>query len=422
MAPNANLLAGSSPLPLASDVHIVGLGTVSPLGPDAAAFWQALFSAPAAPRADAIAGLPDDVHTLRHAYAMGGTPLGGTPLGATDRHATEVQCFTALATAAMTEACASVVGNAAWRDVTLGLAIGTAAGDTAAAEQARLAGQIPPFARCNPYRIVDELPQHLPLPINGPVFSVSNACSAALYALAQAADLIADGSADAMLVLGVEILSRVTQAGFQRMTALDPERCRPFDAMRNGTVLGEGAAALLLVSPDLAARLQLRSHCRLSAFGASCDAHHPTAPQPQGRDIRSAVQRALAAAGLEADAIGLVVPHGTGTPLNDHIEGAMLREIFGPRAADLLLMPIKAHLGHCAGASGAFSALAAAMALASGRVPPTLHIRELDPDVGLHFSSEPALLAARHPQRALVNAYGFGGNNLSLLLEAVNHD
>lgn len=405
-------------LATAGDVHVIGLGAVSPLGASAAAFWQALFRPQPSPARDAIRGFPDEGASWRHAYAR----METLACAAGERPG----FFEQMAVAAIEEACADRTcmadGLAALLDADgiVGMAIGTAAGDAASAEMQRLAGREGRLADCNPYRVADALPMRIAMPVNGPVVTIANACAASLYALTEAADLIRAGAADIMLVVGVDLLSRVTQAGFQKMTALDPDRCRPFDAERQGTVLGEGAAALVLASGEVAARLPRPAYCRLLASAASCDAFHPTAPQPDGRDIRRSVQSALRHAGLDARQISLVVPHGTGTPMNDRIEGEMLGDTFGAAVAALKIMPIKAHLGHTAGASGAFSMLAAAKALASRRVPPATHLRRRDPTVPLCLSGEPADLQSRdEPPRALVNAYGFGGNNMSVVLEGM---
>lgn len=392
---------------------LVGLGAVTPAGQGVDKFWNALFRAPGAPTRHAIGGLPDGAGSLRHGYTVS---LPAQASAALSR-------FEQMAVSAIVEALADAQGRGLQlHEATIGLAIGTAAGATEEAEAERLAGRAPQFAACNPYRIVDRLPEHLDLFIlRGPVFAVSNACAAGLYALAHAVDLIADGSVDAMLVVGVETLSRVTQAGFQKMTALDPDRCRPFDAQRRGTVLGEGAAALLLVSPKFAEGRTQQAYCQVTSTGTSCDAHHPTAPRPDGRDIRAAVSRALDGAGLRADDVSLVVPHGTGTTLNDHIESDMLHAVFGDAVSDLQVMPIKSHLGHGAGASGAFSVLAAALALAASEVPPALHIETTDAQLALRFRREASTLPDTAHRRALVNAYGFGGSNISVVLERSSH-
>lgn len=394
-------------------VSIVGLGAMCPAGQGVFALWQSLFEPPPFPVSNAHAGLPNDGRSWRHGHAFP-KPTHSLMSGAKESR------FESLAINAIVEACTDArMDLPPWRGVSLGLAIGTAAGDTEPSEHARLSGAAASFEGCNPYAVADRLADLLGLAIDGPVFAVSNACAAALYALTQAVDLILDGTVDAMLVVGTEVLSRVTQSGLHRMTALDPYRCRPFDADRQGTVLGEGAAALLLASPELAARLGRVAYCRVIGHGASCDSHHPTAPQPEGRDIRAAMQRALQSSGLSPQQIGMVVPHGTGTPLNDQIEGDLLCEVFGESISNMHLLPIKSHLGHCAGASGAFSAVVAAKAIACGKVPPTLHIDQVDPKVALRFSREPVEFAPATHRSAVINAYGFGGNNVSVVLEGM---
>ena len=131
----------------------------------------------------------------------------------------------------------------------------------------------------------------------------------------------------------------------------------------------------------------------------------------------------MQAANVLAQHIDLVVPHGTGTPLNDRIEGQMLAELLGDRLPTVALMPIKAHIGHCAGASGIFSVVAAAQALASGQTPPTLHLTEqqADPECALALHAQAQSLPAAGGCHALVNAYGFGGNNISMVLQGVLH-
>lgn len=394
--------------------QLVGLGAVSPAGADVASLWRALFAAPSAPQRHAVHGFPAGSGSLQHGYAACMPPIADA---GTSR-------FDQLALCAATQALA----DAGQRGVDLaglhvGLIVGTAAGQADRAEVCRLAGQVVEFNACHAYSTIDQLIERLPVLIEGPVFSISNACAAGLYALAHAAELLEDGHADAMLVLGVEVLSRVTQAGFQKMTALDPDRCRPFDSARAGTVLGEGASAVLLLSAAVAQRLGARAYCSLLGAGFSCDAHHPTAPRPDGQGIRDAVRRAVQAAQIAPEGIHLVVPHGTGTPLNDRIEGQMLAELLGGRLDAVAMMTIKAHLGHCAGASGTFSVVAAALALACGVAPPTLHLTQeaADPECALGLRSTSHRLPDATVCQALVNAYGFGGNNVSMVLQGAAH-
>jgi len=392
-------------------VQLAGLGALSPAGLGAGTLWRALFAPPPAPAPLAVPGslVPGD--SWRHGYAL--PPEARPP----------VPCFDELAERALAEALADARQRGFQLDgARIGLAVGSAAGDAEGAERLRQQGQAAPFDFCSPHRAADSLPERLAarlsLNLEGPCFGIANACAASLYALAHATDLIEQGEADAMLVLGIELLSRVTQAGFQKMTALDPERCLPFDARRRGTVLGEGAAALLLVSGTrVPAPKSLGAYCHVLGYGLSCDAHHPTAPQPEGREVQAAVARALAAADCEAAQIAFVVPHGTGTPLNDRIEAEVLSTVAGERIREWGVLPIKSHLGHSAGASGAFSVLAAALALEARVLPPALHLQQADPAVALRLPDRATPLPAALPLLALVNAYGFGGNNVSVVLE-----
>ncbi|WP_211441731.1 beta-ketoacyl synthase N-terminal-like domain-containing protein [Collimonas humicola] len=395
---------------------VVGLGAVSPIGDCVAEFWDALFQQPADPTVEAIAGFPEQDQTPRHAYAMPAHHVGCEVRGC------QASRFESIVAGAIEEALA----DAGWDDVAdedlvLGFVLGTAAGDTEIAESLRCGGGVPRFAEHNSYRLLDRVGELTGRDFSGPMFAMSNACSAGLYALTQAAELIASGSVDAMCVVSADVLSRVTQASFHRMTALDPERCRPFDADRQGTVFGEGAAAMLLVSPAVAKRLERRAYCQVRAYGASCDAFHPTSPQPQGRDIGLAIKRALENGRVSSEQIQLMFPHGTGTPMNDRIESDMIEQLFDCSADDFHVLPIKAHIGHCAGASGNFAALVAAKAISLRTAPPTLHIRVPDPDLPLPFPKTAISLAQAPAVRVLVNAYAFGGSNISILLEAPGH-
>lgn len=396
---------GSEPL-----ATIVGVGAVSPLGQGVANFWQGLFEPPADPFRSAIRGFPDSDDAPRHAYAA---PCMHDAWGDGDASPSR---FERMVMTAIGESLA----NAGWSgDVaataTLGLLLGTAAGDTETTERLRHAGQATHFVDDHGYRMLDRLLVLSPHTFSGPVMAASNACSAGLYALTLAAEFIANGMADAMCVVGVDVLSRVTQAAFHRMTALDPERCRPFDASRQGTVFGEGAVAMLLVSPALAQRFS-SPYCHVRAYGLSCDAYHPTSPRPDGRDVRAAMERAFDAGNLGADQIGLILPHGTGTSANDLIEGRLLGDLFDCANGEVVVLPVKAHIGHSAGASGAFAALAAAMAIASSETPAVRHIRTPDPAVHIRFP-DTARRLDRADAHALVNAYAFGGSNTSVILE-----
>ncbi|HZM83224.1 MAG TPA: beta-ketoacyl-[acyl-carrier-protein] synthase family protein [Candidatus Limnocylindrales bacterium] len=249
---------------------------------------------------------------------------------------------------------------------------------------------------------------------DGPNTTVSNACAAGACAISLAADMVRAGEVPVAIALGAEAYSRVALACFDRLGALDPLSCRPFTSDRQGTVFGEGAAAVVLESAEYAeARSAPRVYSRVLGAGWTCDAYHPTAPEPDGAQIARAMSEALAEAGASVGDVGVIVPHGTGTHLNDLIESNVLAEVFGEHAAGIPLYSVKALLGHTGGAAGAIAAVAAVLILHKGVVPANVALGEQDPECGVWLPSRTAPCAR---DLALVNAYAFGGNNISLVL------
>ena len=249
--------------------------------------------------------------------------------------------------------------------------------------------------------------------IAGPRLVLSTACSSSGTALGIALDWIRLGRADVVLAGGTESMCRTIFAGFNALHALAAEPCRPFDEKRAGLSLGEGAAILVIESAAHAARRGARVHARLLGYGMSADAHHLTAPHPEGTGAALAMQRALARAGTAPDAIDYVNAHGTGTPLNDGVEAAAIRKVFGAAADRLAVSSTKAAIGHTLGAAGAIEGLTTVLALREGFLPPTVNLEHPDPACGLDFvprDARPAALAY-----ALSNSYGFGGNNTAVV-------
>jgi 3-oxoacyl-[acyl-carrier-protein] synthase II len=244
------------------------------------------------------------------------------------------------------------------------------------------------------------------------VMTVSNACSAGGYALALGQDLLELGEADAVIVAGADAMTESMLAMIGRFAEEPTERVRPFDAGRTGVLLGEGAAALVLVREGAGTR----PVARLLGTGLSCDAWHETAPDHAG--IRRAVTDALHRAGRTADAVDVVFAHGTGTDLNDPTEAAVLREVFPAAPDGPLVTGLKGAVGHTSGASALTSLAVAARCLGEGVVPPVVGLREPLPEgAGLRFVIGGP---RRAPVRlAQVNAFGFGGVNAVSLVEAV---
>jgi len=247
----------------------------------------------------------------------------------------------------------------------------------------------------------------------GPRSTYSTACSSSALAIAQAAESVRRGAAPVALAVGTDGLCRVTYAGFDALQALDPEPCRPFARDRRGLSLGEGAAALVLEDLDHARARGARVHALLLGDATTADAHHVTAPHPDGLGAAAALTGALAAARLSPDAVDYVNAHGSGTPQNDAVEMSVLRRVLGGRVGRVPISSTKAQHGHCLGAAGAVEAVVTVLALERGLLPSTRGLRAPEWD-DVDFVPEPGRRAALGV--AVTSSYGFGGHNVTLVL------
>ncbi|MEU2724677.1 beta-ketoacyl-[acyl-carrier-protein] synthase family protein [Streptomyces smyrnaeus] len=264
----------------------------------------------------------------------------------------------------------------------------------------------------NPFRI-SALPAAA-FGLYGPNLLLPTACAAGNGAVAHAADAVAAGRADAMLAGGTDELSEAMFLMFTSFRALSPDVVRPFDTHRAGLLLGEGSAVLLLEAEDSARARGAPVLAVVAGHGNYSDAHHMTAPHPEGQGATRSMRAALRTAGLAPDDIDCVSAHGTGTPANDAVEARALAEVFGGghRHTPLPVTALKSLLGHAQGAAGALAAAACVLALRDGVVPPTANVEAPDPDC---LTDDFALVRDRPrrlPLRAVMNnAFGFGGNN-----------
>jgi len=255
----------------------------------------------------------------------------------------------------------------------------------------------------------------------GPRVTLMTACSSSANAIATGADLLALGRADAVLAGGADALCRLVFGGFNALRALDPAPCRPFDRGRAGLTLGEGAAFVVLEPLARARARGARVHALLLGAGNTMDAHHLTAPAPDGAGAARAMRAALAAAARAlgvapeelAARVGYVNAHGTGTPHNDAAEAAALHAVFGARAAELPVSSSKSQLGHCLSAAGALEAVVTVRALAGGFLPATVGLGEADPACALGHVRVPR---AARVDVALSSSFAFGGSNTALVL------
>lgn len=244
----------------------------------------------------------------------------------------------------------------------------------------------------------------------GPAITLATACSSSALAIATAADLIVSGEADVMLAGGGDSVSRMTWGGFHSLLLVDGAGCRPFDLTRGGMSLGEGAAILVLEEEQSARQRGATILARLSGWGASCDAHHATAPHPDGAGAVAAMRAALTRAGLAPGAIDYVNAHGTGTRDNDLAESKALKTVFGERVPPF--SSTKRYFGHSLGASGAIEGVVCVESLRRQEMPANLGFTTPDPALGL----SPLTAFQRAPLRHVMsNSFGFGGNNAVLV-------
>ncbi len=247
--------------------------------------------------------------------------------------------------------------------------------------------------------------------LGGPRHTVVTACSSGAVALAEAADLVADGVVDVAVAGGVDAITRICFMGFNALKLLDPAPCRPFDRGRRGMSIGEGAGFMVLETAARARARGARVYASLAGHGMTTDAFHVTAPEPEGDGMVRAMTAALARARVVPAAVQYANAHGTGTPQNDRIEARALARVFGE--GRLLVSSSKSMIGHTMAAAGSLEAIATVLALEHGLVPPTANLVTPDPDVP--FDCVPQAPRAARLEFAISNSFGFGGQNVTLL-------
>jgi 3-oxoacyl-[acyl-carrier-protein] synthase II len=255
--------------------------------------------------------------------------------------------------------------------------------------------------------------------VRGQSYSILSACAAGAHSIGAAARMIQTGDADAVITGGSEAaLTPLATAAFGALDALSEKGVsRPFDAQRDGFVMGEGAAVLILEDGEKARARGATILGRIAGYGASSDAHHLTAPRPDGAGAVQAMKRALEDAGFGPQDVVYVNAHGTSTQLNDRAETVAIKDVLGN---DVPVSSLKSSIGHLLGAAGAVEAVATLLAMRDRVAPPTLNYEQ--PDEGLDLDYVPnearTLDVNGHPAVALSNAFGFGGHNAVLCLEA----
>jgi 3-oxoacyl-[acyl-carrier-protein] synthase II len=289
-------------------------------------------------------------------------------------------------------------------------------------------------ARMSPLGIPQQMPNAAAAAISmkyglmGQTFSVVSACSSGAHAIGCALRMIQYGDADAVVVGGAEAtLTPFGFGSFNSMQALSPSGIsRPFDARRDGFVMGEGAGVLVLEAASAAHARGATVLGEVAGYGSTSDAYHLTAPEPTGAAATHAITLALGDGGVGPDEVDYINAHGTSTPLNDAAETAAIKRALGEeRAMQIPISSTKSAVGHLLGAAGAVEAVATVKTLAARIIPPTLGYEVPDPDCDLDYvpgEARPLVLANGHPPVAVSNSFAFGGHNVTLVLRGPGGD
>lgn len=290
-------------------------------------------------------------------------------------------------------------------------------------------GELPRFSPFFvPRMIADLAAGHIAMKYGfmGPNYSVTSACASSNHAMIDAFNLIRLGKADVIVTGGAEApIIQTGVGGFSSMQALstrndDPEHAsRPFDRDRDGFVIGEGAGALVLEEYEHAVKRGAKIYCEMVGGGMSADAHHMTAPHPEGEGAILSMNEALADAEMTASEIDYINVHGTSTPLGDLAELKALEAVFGDELPSISISSTKSMTGHLLGAAASIEALACIMAIDRGIVPPTINVENLDPAVSPDLDLTLGVARKRTVDAALSNTFGFGGHNSTVIFRRV---
>lgn len=404
-------------------VVITGIGLVSPLGNELETFWQNLLAGKSG------IGLVSRFDTTAYDCKIGGEVKDFKPeqfmpakeVRRTDR-------FVQFAAVAAKKAVADSGLDLAQQDLSrVGVIIGSGIGgmetimDQVGTLLTKGPSRVSPFMI--PMLIVDMASGYVSMLLGakGPNLAVVSACATATHSLGEAARAIIHNDADVMVAGGTEAaITPMGYAGFSAMRALstrndEPHRAsRPFDANRDGFVMGEGAGVCILESLEHARRRGARIYCELAGYGITGDAYHMSAPAPEGEGAQRAMAMALRHAKLNPDQIQHVNAHATSTSVGDRCETQAIKTIFGAHAKKLAVSATKSMTGHLLGASGAVETAACALALRDGIVPPTINYETPDPECDL--DCVPNKARELKVTACINNSFGFGGHNASLVL------
>ena len=403
-------------------VVVTGFGCLTPVGNDVATTWRSLLAGKSG--AGPITKFDPSKFPVRFAAEV----KGFDPVGFMDRkEAKRADAYTQYAVAAAVQAMqdAGFAEGNGYDPERTGVIIGSGIGGLRSFEEQhdvykeRGPSKISPFFI--PMFIADIAAGIVSMRFNakGPNYATVSACATSAHAIGDAFRTIQYGDADIVLSGGAEAtVTPMAIGGFANMKALSerndsPETAsRPFDATRDGFVMGEGSGVVVLEELEHAKKRGARIYAEIVGYGATGDAYHLTAPAPDGEGAQRAMRRAMQDAGLGPTDVQYINAHGTSTPANDLNETKAIKAVFGDEAKRLNVSSTKSATGHMLGAAGAVEFIFSALAVREGKIPPTINYQTPDPDCDLNYTPNQA--ASREMTAALSNSFGFGGHNVTL--------
>ena len=406
-------------------IVITGMGTVNPVGNDVASFWDSLLAGRSG--AGPITAYDASEQTVRIAAEVKGFDaeaiLGRRQVKRSDRF---TQLVLVAAEEAITQAGLTLDRND--HNDHIGIIIGTGIGGIGTLLEAYDTMHSRGPKRVSALMVPMMMPNAgageiaIKYGIHGLAMSLASACATGNNAIGEGAERIRRGAAEVMICGGGEsVMHPLTLAALSNMGAVsqrndEPERAsRPFDADRDGFVMGEGAGVLILENLAHAQKRGAHIYAELIGYGASCDAFHITAPDENGVGAARSMQAALDYAGLKPEEIDYINAHGTSTPLNDPAETRAIHSVFGAHARKVPVSSTKSMVGHLMGAAGAVEAIACIKTLETGIIHPTINYETPDPECDLDYVPNQA--RAAQPRTALSNSFGFGGHNATVIFQ-----
>jgi len=415
---------GNGSAPAGADPVITGLGAITPLGLNVADTWEALVAGRSA--VDEIAAFDATGMYTRIAAEVRG--FDGEAVMGIKRFRRSAR-FTQMAVAAAREAVADAQLSTERDDERVGVIVNSAIAGTPETQHniegflSKGTGGVSPYYVPSTILNMAACEVAIDLGAHGPVTASALACASGNAALLEARRLIVGGEADVVIAGGTDAgINSAMFAGLSNMGALsmrndEPQRAsRPFDIDRDGFVFGEGAVIMVVESAAHAAARGARSYGSIAGGALTSDAFHISHPDPEAPQSSRAIATALANSGAAPADIDYVCTHGTSTKINDVVETRAIRKVFGPAADDLLLSSPKSMTGHLIGAAGALSAMTALLAMRDGKIPPTINLENPDPECDLDYV--PLVAREATVRTAMVNAFGFGGQNCVVVLRA----